>query len=66
MRVTGVYQGLLGDVTKHWNKLRRETVVSPSLELFNAYLNTFLYNLLLKQGVGFDDLQRSIPNSMIL
>ena len=66
MRVTGVYQGLLGDVTKHWNKLRRDTVVSPSLELFNAYLNTFLYNLLLKQGVGLDDLQRSIPNSMIL
>lgn len=33
--ITGVY--LLGDVTKHWNKLTREAVVPPSLKLFNFF-----------------------------
>lgn len=32
-------------VTKHWNRLSREAVDSPSLEIFKAHLNIFLYKL---------------------
>jgi len=34
-------------VTEHWNKLPREAVESPSLEIFTAHLDAFLRNLLL-------------------
>lgn len=34
-------------VTKHWNKLSREAVESPSPEIFTAHLDAFLRNLLL-------------------
>jgi len=33
-------------VTEHWNRLPREVVESPSLEIFKTRLNKFLYNLL--------------------
>jgi len=32
-------------VTEHWNRLPREVVESPSLEIFKACLDTYLGNL---------------------
>ena len=57
-------------VTEPWNRLPREVVESPSLETFKTHLGVVLCNLvqvnLLWQGVGLDDLQRSLPTSVIL
>jgi len=33
-------------VTEHWDRLPREVVVSPSLEIFKTRLDEVLYNLL--------------------
>lgn len=33
-------------MTDYWNKLTREDVGSPSMEIFKTNLNIFLYNLL--------------------
>ena len=33
-------------VTEHWNRLPREVVESPSLEIFKAHLDAYLGNLL--------------------
>jgi len=33
-------------VTEHWNRLPREVVESPSLEIFKTCLDKDLYNLL--------------------
>ena len=33
-------------MTEHWNKLSREFLESPSLEIFKTYLDAFLCNLL--------------------
>ena len=33
-------------VTEHWNRLPREAVESPSLEVFKTHLEAFLCNLL--------------------
>ena len=33
-------------VTEHWNRLPREVVASPSLEIFKAHLDTYLGSLL--------------------
>ena len=33
-------------VTEHWNRLPREVVESPSLEIFKTHLDAFLCNLL--------------------
>ena len=33
-------------VMEHWNRLPREVVESPSLEIFMAHLDTYLGNLL--------------------
>jgi len=57
-------------VTEHWNRLPREVVESPSLEIYKTHPNAFMHNLLkgscLSRGVGLDDLQRSLPTPMIL
>jgi len=55
---------------RHWHRLPREAVASPSLELFKTQLDTVLgnelYMTLLKQGVGLNDLHRSHATSTIL
>jgi len=33
-------------VTEHWNRLPREVVASPSMEIFKTCLDTYLYDLL--------------------
>ncbi|PKU39704.1 hypothetical protein llap_9991 [Limosa lapponica baueri] len=52
-------------VAEPWKRLPREVVESLSLETFKTRLEVFLCNLLwmtlLWQGVGLDDLQRSLP-----
>ncbi|GAB0181035.1 translation initiation factor IF-2-like [Grus japonensis] len=52
-------------VTEPWDRLPREVVESPSPERFQTRLDAILCNLLwvilLWQGVGLDDLQRSLP-----
>ena len=57
-------------VTEHWNRLPREVVESPSLEIFQPCLDAVLCSLLwvtlLGQGVGLGDPQRSLPTPTIL
>ena len=57
-------------VTEHWHRLPREAVESPSLEIFKPCLDAVLCSLLwvtlLREGVGLDDPQRSLPTPMIL
>jgi len=57
-------------VTEPWPRLPREVVESPSLEIFKIRLDAVLCSLLwvtlLRQGVGPDDPQRSLPTSAIL
>ncbi|GAB0206015.1 hypothetical protein GRJ2_003067100 [Grus japonensis] len=52
-------------MTEHWDRLPREVVESPSLEIFktcwDAILCNLLWVILLYRGVGLDDLQRSLP-----
>jgi len=52
-------------VTEPWNRLPREAVESPSLEIFQSRLDAVLCSLLwvtlLGQGVGLGDPQRSLP-----
>ena len=33
-------------VTEHWNRLPREVLESPSLEIFRTHLDTYLFKLL--------------------
>jgi len=53
-----------------WNRLPREAVESPSLEIFQTRLDTVLCSLLwvtlLGQGVGLGDPQRSLPTPTML
>jgi len=57
-------------VTEHWNRLPREAVESPSLEILKTHLDAVLCSLLwvtlLGQGVGLGDPQRSLPTPAIL
>jgi len=57
-------------VVEPWNRLTREAVESPSLEIFKTRLDAVLCSLLwvtlLWQGVGLGDPQRSLPTPTIL
>ena len=57
-------------VTEPWNRLPREVVESPSLEIFKTRLDTVLCSLLwvtlLRQGGGLGDPQRSLPTPNVL
>ena len=57
-------------VTEPWNRLPREAVESPSLEIFKTCLEKVLCSLLwvtlLRQGYGLGDPQRSFPTPDIL
>ena len=57
-------------VTEPWNRLPREVVESPSLEIFQTRLDAVLCSLLwvtlLGQWVGLGDPQRSLPTRTIL
>ena len=35
----------VGEVTEHWNRLPREVVESPSLEIFKSHLDAYLCDL---------------------
>jgi len=50
-------------MTEHWNRLPREAVESPSLEIFKTNLDAFLFNLL--QGSCFrKGLDQMIPSNL--
>ena len=57
-------------VTEYWNRLPKEVVKSPSVEIFTTRLDAVLCSLLwvtlLRQGVGLGDPQRSLPTPTIL
>ena len=57
-------------VMEHWNRLPRKVVETPSMEIFKAQLDTYLYNLLqeacFSKGVGLDDLLISLLTPVIL
>jgi len=55
-------------VTENWNKLLREVMESPFLEIFKTQLDTFLCTLgnLLYRGVGLDGLLKSLSTPTIL
>jgi len=57
-------------IPEPWNRLPREAVESPSLEMFKTRLDKVLCSLLgvtlLRQGVGLGDPQRSLPTPAML
>jgi len=57
-------------VMEPWPRLPGEAVESPSLEIFQTHLDAVLCSLLwvilLGQGVGLGDPQRSLPTPTIL
>jgi len=60
-------------VVKHWNRLPREVVDAPSLEVFKSRLDGDLNNLVywkvclqLAGGVGIRQSFRSLPTQTIL
>ena len=57
-------------VTEHWNRLPREVMESPSLEIFKTFLekSCAMWSKLpcFGRGIGVDDAQRSLPTPTIL
>jgi len=57
-------------VTEPWPRLPRGAVEFPSLKIFKPHLDAVLCSLfwvtLLRQGVGLDDPQRSLPTPTIM
>jgi len=57
-------------VTEHWNRLPREGVESPSLQILKTHLDDFMCDMLwgtsISREVGLSDLQRSLPTPVIL
>ena len=43
---TNMWKNFTMRVTEHWNRLPREVVESPSLEIFKAHLDAYLGSLL--------------------
>jgi len=52
-------------VMEPWNRLPRDVVESPSLEILKTHLDEVLCNLL-GRGVGLDDPQRYLPTPTVL
>ena len=56
-------------MTEHWNRLPREVVESPSMEIFKTHMDTYLCDLLqgtcFIEGVGLSDLLRSFPTPVM-
>ena len=57
-------------VTEYWNRLTREAVEPPSVEIFKTHLDTYRCDLLqgicFSRGVGLNDLLRSLPTPALL
>ena len=56
-------------VTEHWNRLSKETVESPSMEIFKTPLGIYLCELLqvtsFRTRFGLDDLLRPLPPAIL-
>ena len=54
---TSMQDFFTGKVTEHWNRLPREVVECPSMEIFKTHLDPYLCNLwktCFRGGVGLD------------
>ena len=53
----------MAKVMEYWNRLPREVVESPSMEIFKTHLDTYLCEPALARGL--DHLLRSLSTSVI-